>query len=140
MRKPHAMFIMMNPSTADPFVDDPTVAKCDRFARAWGYGGICVGNTFAYRATDQKRLMQVSDPVGPDNDAHIIEMAKLAAVVIFAYGQPCHASLRPRGLALARLLVDKAGVAPHVLRLAKNGTPWHPLYLKETLKSVVWQL
>lgn len=84
--------------------------------------------------------MQVSDPVGPDNDAHIIEMAKLAAVVIFAYGQPCHASLRPRGLALARLLVDKAGVAPHVLRLAKNGTPWHPLYLKETLKSVVWQL
>jgi len=51
--KPHAMFVMMNPSTAYPLVDDPTVAKCGRFARAWGYGGLYVGNTFAYRATDQ---------------------------------------------------------------------------------------
>jgi hypothetical protein len=84
--------------------------------------------------------MQVTHPVGPENDHHIIEMAKIAARVIFAYGQPCHASLRPRGLTLARLLIDKAGVAPHVLRLAKNGTPWHSLYLKETLKPVVWQL
>jgi hypothetical protein len=128
--KPHVMFVMMNPSTADPLVDDPTVAKCGRFARAWGYGGIFVGNTFAYRATDQKRLMQVDDPIGPDNDAHIIEMAQLASVVVFAYGQPCYASLKSRGLTLERLLVDKAGVAPLVLRLAKNGTPWHPFISK----------
>ena len=138
--KPHALFIMMNPSKADLLVDDPTVAKCGRFARAWGYGGIYVGNTFAYRATVQKRLMEIADPVGPQNDHHICEMAKLAALVIFAYGQPCHASLRPRGLALAKLLIGKAGVAPHVLRLAKNGTPWHLLYLPETLKPVVWKL
>ena len=54
--KPYALFVMMNPSTADPEGDDPTVAKCGRFARAWGYGGIHVGNTFAYRATDKKHL------------------------------------------------------------------------------------
>lgn len=140
VEKPHAMFVMMNPSTADPLVDDPTVAKCGRFARAWQYGGIFVGNTFAYRATDQKRLMKVPDPVGPENDAHLIEMAKEAAIVVFAYGQPCRATLRPRGLALARLLMKEAGVTPHTLRLAKNGTPWHPLYLPETLKPVVWKL
>jgi hypothetical protein len=138
--KPHVMWVMMNPSTADPLADDPTVAKCGRFARAWQYGGIFVGNTFAYRATDQKRLIKVPDPVGPENDAHLIEMAKEAAIVVFAYGQPCHATLRPRGLALARLLMKEAGVTPHTLRLAKNGTPWHPLYLPETLKPFIWKL
>ena len=138
--KPHVMWVMMNPSTADPLADDPTVAKCGRFARAWQYGGIFVGNTFAYRATDQKRLIKVPDPVGPENDAHLIEMAKEAAIVVCAYGQPCHATLRPRGLALARLLMKEAGVTPHTLRLAKNGTPWHPLYLPETLKPFIWKL
>ncbi len=41
------LFVMMNPSTADPSADDPTVAKCRRFAVKWGYGGMYVGNTFA---------------------------------------------------------------------------------------------
>ncbi|WP_263353334.1 DUF1643 domain-containing protein [Acidicapsa acidisoli] len=138
--KPHVMFVMMNPSTADPLIDDPTVAKCGRFARAWGYGGIYVGNTFAYRATDQKRLLEISDPIGPDNDKHLIEMAQSAAVVVFAYGKPKHAPLRTRGPALAKLLIERAGVTPHTLRLSMEGTPWHPLYLKETLKPVVWKL
>jgi hypothetical protein len=84
--------------------------------------------------------MDIADPVGPENDDHICEMPKLAALVIFAYGQPRHASLEPRGLAFARLLIEKAGVTPHVLRLAKNGTPWAPLYLPETLKPVVWKV
>jgi hypothetical protein len=136
--KPHALFIMMNPSTADPSVDDPTVAKCGRFARAWGYGGIYVGNTFAYRATDKKRLGRIADPVGPDNDKHLIAMAELAAIVIFAYGQPSHKALRERGPLLAKILVAK-GIKPHVLKLSKGGTPWHPLYLLETLKPVVWK-
>ncbi len=57
-----------------------------------------------------------------------------------AYGQPCHKALRERGPALARLLITEAGIVPHVLRLAKNGTPWHPLYLSESLKPVLWQL
>jgi hypothetical protein len=101
--KPHVMFVMMNPSTADPLVDDPTVAKCGRFARAWKYGGIYVGNTFAYRATDQKRLLEVDDPVGPDNDKHLLDMARSAAVVVFAYGKPKHPPLRARGPALVSL-------------------------------------
>lgn len=138
--RPHAMFVMMNPSTADPLVDDPTVAKCGRFARTWKYGGIYVGNTFAYRATDKKDLRLVADPVGPENDAHLIEMARDAAIVIFAYGQPGHKTLRSRGPELVRLLVKEVRIKPYVLRLANDGTPWHPLYLLETLKPVAWKL
>jgi len=99
-----------------------------------------VANTFAYRCTDQKRLTEIADPIGPDNDKHIIEMAKKAAIVVFAYGKPGRKSLRSRGPALAKLLIEKAHVKPHILRLGKDGTPCHPLYLPETLKPVVWKL
>jgi hypothetical protein len=132
-------FVLMNPSEATPDIDDPTVAKCCRFAMAWEYGGIVVANTFAFRCTDQKRLLEIPDPIGPDNDKHIIEMAKKTGIVVFAYGEP-HKSLRSRGPALAKLLVERAHVTPYVLSLGKKGTPKHPLYLKETLKPVLWQL
>lgn len=137
---PHVLFVMMNPSTADPLFDDPSVAKCGRYARAWGYGGLLVGNTFAYRATDKRRLTEVADPVGPENDAHLIAMAKSAALVVFAYGQPGHPTLVHRGPQVARLLVRQTGIVPHVLRLAINGTPFHPLYLRETLRPVPWPM
>jgi hypothetical protein len=133
-KKPHAMFIMMNPSTADETWDDRSVAKCGRFARAWGYGGIYIGNTFAYIATDKKCLRVIENPTGRGNDKHLIKMAKLAAKVILAYGQPGHKSLQDQGRRVAKLLIDE-GVKPYALKLSKNGTPCHPLYLSETLEA-----
>ncbi|MEP7353289.1 MAG: DUF1643 domain-containing protein [Acidobacteriota bacterium] len=131
------LFVMMNPSTADPLVDDPSVAKCRRFSVKWGYGKMYVGNTFAYRATDQARLALVKDPVGPENDTHLLAMAKDSSLIVFAYGKPKHRALRERGPAVARLLRDH-GCNLHVLRLSIDGTPWHPLYLRETLTPVEW--
>ena len=138
-KKKTAMFVLMNPSTAEADIDDNTIAKCCRFATAWGYGGIVVANTFAYRCTDQKRLVEHLDPVGPDNDTHILRMAREASVVIFAYGKPRHKHLRSRGREVADMLV-KNGIKPHVLKLSNDGTPCHPLYLLETLRPVLWQL
>jgi hypothetical protein len=137
--KAHAMFIMMNPSVADQNWDDRSVAKCCRFARTWEYGGIYVGNTFAYRATDKKRLSAI-DPIDPENDRHLIEMAKLAEKVIFAYGKPGHRRLHEQGKRIAKLLIGK-GVKPHFLKLCKDGTtPCHPLYLRKDLEPVEWRL
>ena len=133
----HVLFIMMNPSTADLRVDDPSVAKCGRLARRWGYAGVAVGNTFAYRATEQARLAQVADPVGPDNDRHLLLMAQEAAMTIFAYGTPRHKALRSRGPDVARLL-RSAGIVAHVLKLSKDGVPYHPLYLSEAVRPVPW--
>lgn len=137
--KPYVLFVLMNPSTADPNSDDPTIAKCCRFAKAWGFGGMVAANTFAYRCTDQKRLTETLDPIGPDNDKHIMDMAKKAGIVVFAYGKPRHRQLRSRGAVLARILIEKAGITPHILRLGKDGTPCHPLYLPKTLKPVIWK-
>jgi hypothetical protein len=135
---PILLFVMMNPSTADPLYDDPTVAKCRRYAEDWGYGTLLVGNTFAYRATDQSRLMKVSDPIGPENDTHLVEMANSASMVVFAYGKP-HRSLQSRGPAVARLL-SREGTCPlHVLQLCADGTPSHPLYLRGDLKPSLWK-
>jgi hypothetical protein len=38
-------------------------------------------------------------------------MAKLAAIVIFAYGQPGHTTLQTRGPLLTKILIDK-GIKP----------------------------
>ena len=133
----HILFIMMNPSTADLEVDDPTVAKCGRLARRWGYAGLTVGNTFAYRATVQNRLAEVPDPVGPDNDHHLVEMAREAAMTVFAYGTPKHPALRARGPEVVRM-IRAAGGRSYVLRLSKQGIPYHPLYLSEDLVPFLW--
>ena len=135
---PAVLFVMMNPSTAGTAFDDPSVAKCGRFARAWGCDALFVGNAFAYRATDQRRLAEVADPVGPENDHHLIGMAASARLVVVAYGTPQLPQLRARGPAVARLLAG-VGIALHVLRLSpKGGIPMHPLYLPETLTPQPW--
>src|SRR5438105_250311 len=54
---PQAMtWIMLNPSTADAFRDDPTIRRCISFARREGCGSIRVVNLFALRATDPRDL------------------------------------------------------------------------------------
>ena len=135
---PAVMFVMMNPSTADPCADDPTVAKCRRFATKWGYGSLYVGNTFAYRATHQSSLLNAADPVGPENDTYLLAMANMVEIVVFAYGKPKYTGLRQRGPAVVQLL-SATGKEPHVLRLSKDGTPYHPLYLPENLQPIAWR-
>lgn len=73
-----ACFIMLNPSTADGEVDDPTIRKCLSYCARWGCDrpldrtatispdrlyrytltrpGLIVVNLFAYRATDPRDL------------------------------------------------------------------------------------
>lgn len=125
--KPLVMWIMMNPSVACLEYRDPTLRKTGNFSRAWGYGGQLVANVHAYRATDKSRLLDVADPVGPDNDQSILEMAGQAERVVLAFGQPPR-RLRQRGQDVIALLANHSGLC--YLKLAKDGvTPHHPLYL-----------
>lgn len=129
--RPLVLWVLMNPSVACLDHADPTLRKTGNFARIWGYGGQWVGNVHAYRSTNKNRLLEVDDPVGPDNDRLILEMSEQAQTVVLAYGQPPK-QLRSRGAQVVALLRHH----PHLchLRLAQDGTPVHPLYLPFSLR------
>ena len=134
--KQTVLVVMMNPSTASASADDPTVAKITRMAKRWhneAYGRLLVGNTFAYRVTDQSRLLEVADPIGPENNEWLMYMAGSASLVVLAYGTPKHKELRERGIEVAKLLKP---FQPHFLKLSKNNIPYHPLYLPESTVPV----
>jgi hypothetical protein len=129
--RPLVLWLLMNPSVACLDHADPTLRKTGNFSRIWGYGGQLVGNVHAYRATDKNRLLEVDDPVGPENDRWIQEMATQAQTVVLAYGQPPK-QLRSRGAQVVDLLRHHPRLCH--LRLARDGTPVHPLYLPFTLR------
>lgn len=125
--KPLVLWILMNPSVACLDYSDPTLRKTGAFSRRWGYGGQLIANVHAYRATEKNRLLDVDDPVGPDNDESIMRMAGRAKTIVLAYGQPPE-KLRSRGQMVVDSLIDHPGLS--YLKLAKDGiTPVHPLYL-----------
>ncbi|HHB81814.1 MAG TPA: DUF1643 domain-containing protein, partial [Aliiroseovarius sp.] len=80
------LFIMLNPSTATERQNDPTVERCERRARALGFGAFRVVNIFAFRATDPRVMRAADDPVGLENNTAIIESLDWADQTICAWG------------------------------------------------------
>jgi hypothetical protein len=130
-------WLMMNPSTADEQVDDPTVRRARDFTRRWGHGAMVVLNAFALRATRPAMLLEAEDPVGrPENDAAITRWAKQAEMVVAAWGLPPK-PLWGRSLEVAALLAA-AGVQPVALKVTQSGQPGHPLYIGGETRPVPW--
>lgn len=127
-------FIMLNPSTADASVDDPTIRRCMGFARKFGYGGITVCNLYAYRATKPADMFAAADPVGPENDGWLSRLlsARGSAQVPVVAAWGAHA--RPDRVA-AVLAMPGAEVL-HCLGYTKAGQPRHPLMLPNTAELV----
>jgi len=128
----YAMFVGLNPSTADETNDDPTVRRCIRYARDWGYAGLCMTNIFAYRATLPDDMKEVIDPVGPDNNRALIDVSRHAKIVIAAWG--VHGSHLGRDEEIRKMIPEL-----YYLKLTKEGFPGHPLYLSKTLKPTSWK-
>ena len=129
--KPYAMFIGLNPSTADETEDDPTILRCINFAKSWGYGGLCMANLFAYRATQPEDMKKASDPIGDKNNETLILLAQKAGVIIGAWGNDGVFLNRSEEI---RSLIPEI----NVLKVNKSGEPAHPLYLKSTLTPIEW--
>lgn len=131
---PTATWIMLNPSTADANVDDPTIRRCIAFTRGWGLDGLNVVNLYALRSTDPKALHGHPDPVGADNEDHILYFLRSAVFAVAAWGAGC------AGLPY----VDVQAMAKRVacplvcLGTTKAGHPRHPLYVKGDTTLVPW--
>jgi hypothetical protein len=119
-------FMMLNPSTADASIDDPTIRRCLGFARRYGFNAIEVVNLFAFRATKPKDMLAADDPVGPANDNHIILAAHAAGQVVCAWGPNASKSKRPRQVID---MLEGMGVQLKCLHITQDGSPGHPLML-----------
>lgn len=127
---PQMVWLMLNPSTADAAVDDPTIRKCMGFARRNGCGGISVYNLFALRATNPKELLTHPDPVGPHNNGWLVDMGMTWGMpwpqvgIVCAWGNLPSKKLSER----VNVVQEKiAAVVPRVcLGTTKDGQPRHP--------------
>ena len=134
--RPAANFLMLNPSTADETVLDPSCSRARDYAERWGYGALIVTNLFAWRATDPADLKRAEDPVGRSNNQAILRAARQCGVVVCAWGN--HGSHLERAATVVANL-RAAGVPLHALKFTGQGEPAHPLYLPGKLRPVIWK-
>jgi hypothetical protein len=127
--KPFVLFIGLNPSTADGETDDPTIRRCIKFAKDWGYGEIRMVNLFAYRATKPEDMMAAPNPYGDLNDFWVLNMMNRAKETVAAWGNK--GSFKNQHEWMIALL-DTRNPRQPVMCLGKNkdGSPKHPLYIK----------
>jgi len=130
------LWVMLNPSTADCTVNDPTVGRCMDFTARWGYDDMEIVNLFAYRSTDPKMLLLPKIKpiaIGPENDAWIRQRAAQADIVICAWG--AHKFVRERSVDVRAML--RVVAPPYLIGCigrTKDDYPKHPLYVPGNTK------
>jgi hypothetical protein len=125
------LFVGLNPSTADETENDPTIRRCIGFARDWGFARLAMANVFAFRATDPRALYpsdRAIDPVGPENDRWLRELAADSQRVIAAWGASAHVTAKREAEVLCALAYTEHQ-AIECLALTKALRPQHPLYV-----------
>ena len=118
------VWVLLNPSEADETKDDPTLRKCMGFARRNRHGGVILVNLFAWVDPHPRSLRSAADPIGSDNDGHVLWACRGSATIVAGWGAHRLASDRARHVCeLIR------GTAERDLRCfgkTKDGFPRHP--------------
>lgn len=131
------LFVMLNPSTADATMDDPTIRRCIGFAKREGCTSLTVVNLFALRATDPAELTEHIDPFGPDNAAHLreqIDAHQKIGIIVAAWGS----HPMSHDLEVSPVKQELRGAGAVCLGMTKDGSPRHPLYVKSAQPLVPW--
>lgn len=131
----------VNPSTANATENDPSLNKWMGFAKRNGGRRLILGNPHAYRATDVRELARVSDPVGPDNEAHLRAIITDADILWPCWGS--RLKLPPSlhtNLYRLKQMIFESGKPVMILGLTKSGDPMHPLMLGYSTPLIPWTL
>ncbi|MEU0390495.1 DUF1643 domain-containing protein [Streptomyces chartreusis] len=131
-----AVFVLLNPSTADAERDDATTRRCINYAQDWGCNSAWIVNLYAWRARHPSDLWKAHDPVGPENDRFL----RTAAAVATNSGGPLVAGwgteARPDRISA---VLDLPGLESlSALAVTQYGQPHHPLRLDDTLTPKPW--
>jgi hypothetical protein len=71
---PQLVVCMLNPSTADDQVEDPTLLALIHFAKFWGYGGLWIVNLYSFRtAKPAEMFANIARAIHADNEKHCAE-------------------------------------------------------------------
>ena len=124
--KPKVLFIMLNPSLADNYKDDPTIRRLIKFAKLYGYGGFYVGNLFSYITPYPSELLDKDLMFSKKNIHEIKKMTGLIKDVVYGWGNSFE---EPEWL---KQIISN----PKCFGKNKNKTPKHPLYLSYNNKLV----
>lgn len=127
--KNKVMFIGLNPSTADETEDDRTISRCISYAKQWGYGGIIMGNLFAFRNRSPEEMMNAEHPIGKKNDYCLKRLADDAALVVGMWGN--YGTFLDRSKEVSAMFPNL-----HCLRLTKAGQPHHTRGLPNGINAV----
>jgi hypothetical protein len=129
----YLMVIGLNPSTADETKDDPTIRKCIKFAKSWGFGALAMTNLFAWRDTDPAGMKSQPWPVGIDNDLWLAEIASRAGLILAAWGN--HGTHEERASDVVTRVLKRNKL--HCLAINQStGQPKHPLYCKDSSRPI----
>lgn len=132
---PWAVWIMLNPSTADASLNDPTLRRCIGFTERNGCGGLIVVNLYAWRTPDPARLLGPAGSGGMTgifNAAYVTNAIELGqesgGPVIAAWGAWLgnHTKKAPP-YTPAHSLALRQGVQLQCFGTTKDGHPKHPL-------------
>lgn len=139
--KPVLVFVMLNPSRADKFVDDPTIRVCCGRAKRMDCGGIIVMNAFAFRTPYPAEMMSVPDRVGPLNDEWLMKVASYnPRMIIVAWGDGGlligHSKSRYREV--VDILCRQLQCELYCLGTTAAGQPRHPLRRPYKFVPVRW--
>ncbi len=123
-------FLMLNPSTADEMVNDPTIERCQRRAISMGFGSMIIVNLFPFRMTDSKQLNTVDNLLGDAilADEAILRAVEISQMTVCGWGK--HALAAPRAQHIMALIkqVDLQNKVM-CLQLNADNSPQHPLYI-----------
>ncbi|HMI03064.1 MAG TPA: DUF1643 domain-containing protein [Pedobacter sp.] len=136
--KPTLLFIMLNPSTADAWENDPTIIRCITYANDWGYGELNVVNLFGWMDSNPEGLFVTDDPIGRDNVCHIIAAVRKADLIICAWGN--YPIIKKLSTEKQLQAIRSFGKPVHCLELSIDGIPKHPLYLLKSLKPILYEI
>lgn len=143
--EPHLVWVMLNPSIADAYIDDATIRRVRSFTKREGYGGLIVVNVFAYRATNPKD-MHANRRECDDVNLKTVRLATDSEDVVVAWGQGVahvpefeRIQMALAGAHSVRCLgYTKGRIVGGGIRLDRQ--PRHPLMLAKTTPLEAWPL